>query len=544
MALRLSTTVNGEQLQWLLERSPMRMGRASGNGIQLLDGTVSKEHAELFLDGDRWAIRDLSSRNGTRVNGREAIAPVIVVPGDRLEVGHVLLQVSEVAADTGSKFSTSEHVASSLKLKVSDVLERSTVGAAEGARVLHVLTRAGQLLVLPRPLDETCQAILGLVEEALPTSRTVMLLRDAPAGELRQIAARYRGGRAEEPLAISSTILDSVLADNTAVITSDAANDPRFLAQQSVIAQAIHSAMAVPLFDNERVLGILYADSSDPRTSYGQTELEVFTLLGHIAAGKISNARLLEAEDVRRRLAQELATAARIQREMLPDPPPLPGWQCHARVEASHEVGGDFYDLYLRGDGILVLIGGDVSGKGMGAALLMSRTLSIAQGLYDECSGPLAFVRRLNARVHRPDSRSFVTLFAGWLDLESGLLRYVNAGHPEPHLVRGGELRTLEATGVPVGVMRESAMKPEVRWREGEVVVQRGETLALFSDGITEAQRGKEFFDFERLAAILKEAEAEPDLAVLSDRIIARIDEFAAGEHRADDVTLVLLRRE
>ena len=105
---------------------------------------------------------------------------------------------------------------------MSDVLERSTVGAAEGARVMHVLTRAGQLLVLPRPLDETCQAILGLVEEALPTSRTVMLLRDAPAGELRQIAARYRGGRAEEPLAVSSTILDSVLADNTAVITSAA----------------------------------------------------------------------------------------------------------------------------------------------------------------------------------------------------------------------------------------------------------------------------------------------------------------------------------
>src|SRR5262249_8759838 len=308
MVLRLSATVNGEQHQWLLERSPMRLGRASGNGIQLLDGTVSKEHAELFLEGGRWAIRDLSSRNGTRVNGRDAIAPVPVVPGDRVEVGQVQLQVSDAAADTGTKFSTSEHVGSSLKLKVSDVLERSTAGAADGARVLHVLTRAGQLLVLPRPLDETCQAILGLVEEALPTSRTVMLLRDPSGSELRQIAARSRGGRAEEPLAISSTILNSVLADNPSVITSDAANDPRFLAQRSIIAQAIHSAMAVPLFDNERVLGILYADSSDPRTSYGQTELEAFTILGYIAAGKISNARLRGAEETPPRAAQGPAT--------------------------------------------------------------------------------------------------------------------------------------------------------------------------------------------------------------------------------------------
>ena len=288
MGLRLSATLNGEQRHWLLERSPTRLGRATGNTIQLLDGTVSKEHAELSLQDGRWTLRDLGSRNGTRVNGREAQVPLAVSAGDRVEVGHVLLQVTEADTDDGTKIRTAEHVGSSLSLSVNDVLHRSTVGAGGASRVLHVLTRAGQLLVLPRPLDETCQAILGLVEEALPTSRTVMLLRDARSGELRQTAARYRGGRADEPLAVSQTILKSVLAENRAVITSDAANDPRFLSQKSIIAHAIHSAMAVPLFDNEKVLGILYADSSDPRVTYGQTELEVFTLLGHISAGKIT----------------------------------------------------------------------------------------------------------------------------------------------------------------------------------------------------------------------------------------------------------------
>jgi sigma-B regulation protein RsbU (phosphoserine phosphatase) len=544
MSLRLSTTLNGEVRQWVLEHSPMGLGRASGNAIQVLDGTVSKEHAELVLAGDRWTIRDLGSRNGTRVNGRDAQTPLPIAAGDRVEVGHVLLTVSEGAREDTTRFTTSEHVGSSLKLKVSEVLQKPTGTASDTGRVLHVLAEAGQLLVVPRSLDETCQAILGLVESALPMSRLVILLRDgsgaaAAGGELRQVAARYRGGRADEPLALSQTILKSVLAENASVITSDASNDPRFLSQKSIIAHAIHSAMAVPLFDNEQVLGILYADSSDPLVNYGQRELELLTLLGNMAAVKLTNVRLNEAEQVRQRLAQELATATRIQENMLYEPPVLPGWLCHARIETCHEVGGDLYDLHVREDGTLVLLVGDVSGKGMGAALLMSSTLSSARVLYDECTGPLMFVKRLNAIVHRgSDSRSFVTMFVGWLDTASGQLRYVNAGHPEPHLVKNGTLRTLEATGIPVGMMSSFP------WTEGEVVLQDGETLAVFSDGIPEAQRGDEFFDFERLATALIETAGERDLAAMADGIIGRIDAFAAGEHRADDVTLLLLRRD
>src|SRR5215471_1698774 len=181
MPLRLSATLNGENRQWPLERSPVRLGRASGNAIQVLDGTVSKEHAELSLSGDRWTIRDLGSRNGTRVNGRDAISPLPLAAGDRVEVGHVLLTVSEGVRDDATRFTTSEHVGSALKLKVSEVLQKPTANATDTGRVLHVLAEAGQLLVVPRPLDETCQAILGIVESALPTSRLVILLRDGAA---------------------------------------------------------------------------------------------------------------------------------------------------------------------------------------------------------------------------------------------------------------------------------------------------------------------------------------------------------------------------
>src|SRR5262249_51621431 len=161
----------------------------------------------------------------------------------------------------------------------------------------------------------------------------VILLHDPETGQLQQMAARQRGGRANEPLALSQTITRTVLTENTAVITGDAAADPRFLAQQSIIAQAIHSARAGPLFDNEKVLGLLYADSTNPAVIYGQPELELLTLLANMAAVKITNSRLLVAEQLRQRLAQELATARRIQQNLLPEPPPLTGWRCHARLE-------------------------------------------------------------------------------------------------------------------------------------------------------------------------------------------------------------------
>lgn len=539
MALLLSTSLNGEQRQWPLETAPVRIGRASGNAVQLLDGTVSKEHAELTIEGERWFVRDLGSRNGTRVNGREATTALVVAAGDRLEIGHVLLSVS-AAADSGrTRFSTSEYIGSSLTIKVADVLQRPSSTGVSSDRLLHLLAQAGQLLVLPRPLAETCESLLEFVDKAVPARRLVILLRDPESGELQQMAARTRGGRANEPLALSQTITRMVLAENTAVITSDAASDPRFNAQESIIAQAIHSAMAVPLFDNETVLGILYVDSTNPGVTYGQPELELLTLLGNMAAVKITNARLLVAEQMRLRLAQELSTATRIQQNLLPDPPAVTGLSCHARIETCHEVGGDLYDFHLREDGQLVVLVGDVSGKGMGAALMMSSTLSSARVLYDDCTSPLHLVRRLNAIMHRStDSRSFVTAFVGWLDPANGKFRYVNAGHPEPHIVRAGNVRTLPATGIPLGML------PEFAWTEGETVLEQGELLALFTDGIPEAQHGEEFFDFERVADAVREAAPEADLGRAADKVIARIDEFAAGEHRADDVTLVLLRRD
>lgn len=546
MPLRLSTVLAGESRSWSLTASPTRIGRSSKSEIQIADGTVSKEHAEIVRRGEDWLVRDLGSRNGTRVNGQEAGEPTTLRAGDLLEVGHVTLRVESEGAEAVTMLHAAGGLSSSIKMRVADVLQRGPTATGDQGHLVHLLAEAGQLLVLPRPLRETCEEILRLVDKAVPANRLVVLIREKADADPVQVAARRgRGAKgagvsASEPLALSRTILQMVLGENTAVITRDAASDPRFMAQQSVIAQAIHSAMAVPLYDNERVLGLLYVDSTSPLVTYGSEELELLTLLANMAAVKITNGRLLEAEQARQRMAQELATATRIQQALLPTPPAdLPGWRWNARIETCYEVGGDLYDFHRREDGALVFLVGDISGKGMGAALLMSSVLASARVLYDDCADPLTFVRRLNGVVYRTsDARSFVTLFVGYLDPGTGVMRYVNAGHPEPHIVCGDVLRTLEATGIPVGML------PEFPYTMGTITLAPGETLALFSDGIPEAQRGEEFYDMDRLAVDFKALANESDLERLGDGLIARIDEFMAGSHRTDDVTLVLARRE
>ena len=535
--IQISTTLEGQRRAWPLESDVIQIGRSSRSAVHLPDATVSKAHAEIVRAGDGWLIRDLGSRNGTRVNGVEARDPTPIKDGDVLEIGKVMVRVGAEASGQGTRFAARD-LSSAMRLQAQDLLARPTESVGS-PRVMKLLAEAGQMLVLPRPLRDTCEEILAFVERAMPVSRLVLLLRESVEAEATPIASRVRGGRPGEPLAISKSILRLVLDDCTSVVTTDAASDPRFLGQHSIVSQGVHSAMAVPLFDNERVLGALYADSRIPGVAFDEEQLQLFTILANMAAVKITNARLLEAEQGRVRMAQEFATATRIQRGLLPlAPETVKGWQFHARLETCYEVGGDLYDFYQRADGSMVFMVGDVSGKGLGAALLMSSVLSSARVLYDTTDSPLSLAIKLNEAVGRSAaSGHFVTLFLALLDPATGHLRYVNAGHNPPVVVSQGKLRMLEEGGVPMGVL------PSFPFVEGETDLAPGDMLAAFSDGIPEATRGGEFFDDDRLRQALIELAGESELDRVSDGIVSRVAAFLAGEPRSDDVTLVLVRR-
>ena len=297
--------------------------------------------------------------------------------------------------------------------------------------------------------------------------------------------------------------------------------------------------MAVPLFDNKSVLGILYVDSQSLVQSFDAQQLEILTILANMAAVKITNARLLEAEQARARLEQELATATQIQQGLLPmGAPSVEGYQVDGFLETCYEVGGDLFDFRQRPDGRVMFIIGDVSGKGMGAALLMSSFLSSARTLYDTCDDCAEFAGRLSSVMfHQTDPGHFITGIVGVLDPASGDVDYVNAGHPAVVVVRNGEAREYESTGVPFGVLADFPYQTE------RLTMEPGDLMAVFSDGVPEAQRGEDFFDEARVNETLVEASSHPEIIDVRKHVIAKIDEFMAGEHRTDDLTLMMFRR-
>ena len=178
MTLYLSGSPGGQFLVWTLDRPRLAVGRSSRNELQLGDFTVSKEHAEIIVDGSRVLIRDLGSRNGTRVNGVDAREAMPLKPGDQVEIGHVALVVTAERPEQPLALDERAVAGSSHRIQIDQVLERRAHSSAGASALVRLLSQAGQLLVLPRPRKETCDQILEIVAQAVPASRYVVLLRE------------------------------------------------------------------------------------------------------------------------------------------------------------------------------------------------------------------------------------------------------------------------------------------------------------------------------------------------------------------------------
>jgi serine phosphatase RsbU (regulator of sigma subunit) len=405
---------------------------------------------------------------------------------------------------------------------------------------MQVVISAGELLATPRPLAELFEAILDQVQAAFAPQRCLLLLREEEKGEL-VVKASWPRDQDTGRLVFSRTLVNQVLSDRSSLLTADAQNDPRFAAQESVIMQGLRSAMAAPLFDSEKVIGLLYADIADLGRFYTRSELQAFTLLANLVAVKITQARLEQAERERAHMAHEIEAAQDIMQRLLPESPPaVAGYDVCAWLQSCLEVGGDLYDVREAADNRVLLMLGDVAGKGLGAALLVANLAPAVQLLTEESSDPLLIVQRLNRRLFAcTDTVRFATLFLGLLDPPTGELAYVNAAHLPPLVIAGdGSVRELPPAGLPVGAFEDG------KHQAGRVMLARGDLLAIFSDGIPEAMDSdEEFYGMARLRDLLvreRDGSAGEIIETVRDDLTA----FLAGQQLSDDVTLLVLRRE
>jgi sigma-B regulation protein RsbU (phosphoserine phosphatase) len=269
-------------------------------------------------------------------------------------------------------------------------------------------------------------------------------------------------------------------------------------------------------------------------------EDELWTAAGafnRMAEG-LEHARGLEKE--RDRLETELDLARRIQRRLLPSGPPrVAGLEIAGVSEPAREVGGDYYDHIPLGDGRVLLVIADVSGKGVPAALLMSAFRASLMSQDAEHTGPAQVARRLNAFLHRSvEPGRFVTALVGFLDGACGRFVYANAGHNPPALVRrGGEVEWLAQGGLILGILADSPFE------SGEVTLEPGDLLALYTDGVTEgADAGAEMFGEDRLVEALRRRAGLP-CAEIAHEVVREVRAFEGEQGPADDITLLVARR-
>ena len=248
---------------------------------------------------------------------------------------------------------------------------------------------------------------------------------------------------------------------------------------------------------------------------------------------------LLEVAD-RLSLKNDLEIARDIQQAMLPSGRYTgAGFETVGFSRPANTVGGDFYDILPLDDGRIVVTVGDVAGKGSPAALLMALLLAMMRTLVDERLEPAELVTRLNVQVsrHAPGSR-FITLFYAVYDPSTGILVYVNAGHTQPLVLRNdGKVDRLTEGGIALGMFDQS------RYQTGSVAIQPNELVAIYSDGITEAEdpAGRPF-DEAGLENVLKTNRAE-DISEVGSSVVRAVERYTADTRLADDLTILLLRR-
>lgn len=300
--------------------------------------------------------------------------------------------------------------------------------------------------------------------------------------------------------------------------------------------------LTIPLVSQGELVGLINLGGRLSEQDYSSYDKGLLSSLATQAAPALRVAQMVLEQQAqareRERIEQELAVARLIQQTQLPkELPDLPDWHLTTFYQPARAVGGDFYDFIQYEDGRLGLVVGDVTDKGVPAALVMATTRSILRSAAQEELSPGKVLERANDLLF-PDipPRMFVTCFYAVLDPRSGHLHYANAGHDLPYRWHAGKVAELRATGMPLGLM------PGMQYEEKEVTLTHGESVLLYSDGLVEAHNSeREMFGFPRLIALLSAYQGEESAI---DYLRGDLASFTGeGWEQEDDITLVTLRR-
>jgi phosphoserine phosphatase RsbU/P len=528
---------SGAETRVALEHLPFRMGRHADNELVLRDSRSSRHHAQIVVDKGQYVLEDLGSSYGVSVNGAR-VERKKLRNSDRIEFG---------SPDSYAiVFSLGDLPSSPKREKAPTPVEIAGGANLSKLRAMLEVARALQTSL------STDDVLATVVEAALAVTgceRGFLLMRQGDELTIR-IARAITGPLAETDLRVPTRLLMRALAQRKEFLSMNF--DPSVEGPERTVADLeLRSVVCVPLVrvrtgamqdtaafnPMDDTVGVLYMDSRLKAADLSSGGREILTTLALEASTVLENARLLEEQWASQRMQQELRIARQIQESLLPRLLPATGWfRAAASSTPCLEVGGDYLDVRQTHPMCWAAISADVSGKGVGAALLAS----LLQGMFLAAPFTRLSMEEMMFRTNhflneRTGGEQYATIFYCTVEA-SGLMRWVNAGHPPPLLAHAsGKLDALAANGVPVGMMGETTYPVE------ESQLQPGDKIVMYSDGLTEARNSqREFYGLKRLCEVVSHG-AGASCQDLHAAILSAVGEFTQGAPQNDDVSLVVL---
>jgi serine phosphatase RsbU (regulator of sigma subunit)/pSer/pThr/pTyr-binding forkhead associated (FHA) protein len=531
-------------------QSPFLIGRGeTDNSVALLDGRISRHCAAIVAADSGYRIEDRGNRYGVYVNGVKVLQQPLR-DGDMMGFGiddsyHIVFHVG-----SAPEVSEPPEVAN-LLTRIGSLSKLAGSSTADGLSKLNLLLEATSLLHSQLPLDSVLGSMLDHAISITHADRGLLIEPDA-SGVMRVHLARNNKGDNLPPETISpsQTAVNQALSKQASVITEDlnfAGLDLK--AAESVVVQGLRAVVAIPLYASTRevavtggdlkhgpLLGLIYLDSRRI-AAFSSVDRKILDALGLQAASILDNALLVEKERERQRLEQELSIARTIQQALVPhglhDFP-------HLAVSGVHqpctEVGGDYFDVVQVDEDRTAILIADVSGKGLGAALLTTMLQGALSGL-SMGADPVKVFNHVNKYLcfHSEVGR-YATMFIGIIGRD-GMLEYIKAGHPSPLLLRKGQVTELYNEGsFPVGLIAEAD------YESARLQLEPEDTLVLYSDGVSEAENlNHDLFEISGLSQAMAGKQDVP-VEVLQQSVLDAVSAFTRGAGQSDDITLLVVR--
>ena len=534
-----------------LAKSVFTIGRKAENDLQLLSDTISRQHAEILYENDSYYLVDVGSKRGTFVNDQR-VERCELQHLDSIRVGGDEDQQITFLDDTIERASAIFDSTPRLTLTAPTPDRERVTSANEELQKLSRFIEVNQAFKFSLTPDDVLCLIVDAAVEITQAERGFLMLRNSK-GDLEFKVARDRNRNWLEgnDFAMSRSVVEEAFKQNRSVIINDSHEAQSQFSRESVRSLDLRSIACIPLrrfqmsenmdattMLKRDVIGVLYVDSHVIGGTITQTSLRLLESLAFEATKSLESVRLLHEEQEKKQIEQELGMARQVQVALSPIAFKVPEhFEIAAHNIPSRYVGGDFYDFIPIQDRRSAFALGDVSGKGMAAALLAAMAQGALQAQFTSNLSLSEVVASLNkVLVQRSASNRFITLFCATLDPD-GQFTYINAGHNLPILARAdGQTETLTTKSVLLGAFDFVEYKPrQTRLAPGDVVV-------MYTDGVTEAvNTDNQMFGEERLEKLVKDC-ISLSAEGIKQRILNEVLVFTAGLPQGDDITLIVLK--